>query len=440
MSRITRSLTFLPVTLIIAGVLSAPASAAVPRCLGVKATIVGTDRADTLIGTKHKDVIVGLGGGDTIKGGRHSDLICGGNGADTIKGGNGIDLIVGEAGNDQLYGNGGYFDQIVPGAGDDLVNNGPQGEGAGDEVWYLDAPNGVVVDLGAGTATGEGNDEIVNTEWVIGSPYDDTMTGTDGYQVFYGSGGNDVLNLLGGDDGVAGGPGDDTIDAGEGSDFIDEYQLSSIYGDPGPDGITVDFVAGTLAGYGNDSIAGLELSGGTPGDDVMIGDDGDNQFIFQGAGDDTIDAAGGDDIVDGGDGADDLDGGTGTDLVGFLDSSDGLTVDLGAGTTSQGDALAGFENILGSFYDDTISGDEAANTIEGADGADTISGLGGDDVLWGGWSDPFDDGSIDSADGGLGTDQCDAETEVNCEGDPAPATLSSFESFRGLAVRLARAT
>jgi Ca2+-binding RTX toxin-like protein len=439
MPRITRSLALVPVTMLIAGVLSAPAAAATPRCLGVKATIVGTNHNDVIQGTKHSDVIVALGGADQIKGGGRGDLMCGGDGADWIKGGDGLDFIVGGAGNDTLHGNGGYYDQIVPGPGDDYVNSGSQGTGAGDEVWFLDSPNGVVVDLDAQTATGEGNDTIIQTEWVIGSAYDDTMTGTDGYNVFYGSGGNDVLNLLGGDDGVAGGPGDDTIDGGEGVDFIDEYQLSSFYGDPAPDGITVDFVAGTLTGYGNDSIAGLELSGGTPGDDVMIGDDGENQFIFQGPGDDTIDGAGGDDVIDGGDGADDLDGGSGTDVVGFIDASDGLTIDLEAGTTSQGDALAGFENVLGSFYDDTITGDEAANTIEGADGADTIFGLGGDDVLWGGWSDPFDDGSVDSTDGGPGTDQCDAETETNCESDPAPSTTSSLESFRGLAVRLAQA-
>jgi len=55
----------------------ATASAAKPTCFGLKATIVGTNHADKLVGTDKKDVIVGLGGADKIKGGDGNDLIFG---------------------------------------------------------------------------------------------------------------------------------------------------------------------------------------------------------------------------------------------------------------------------------------------------------------------------------------------------------------------------
>ena len=445
MVRISRVLVLVPVGILVGSMLIAPASAAVPRCFGEKATIVGTNGADLLVGTDRKDVIVGLRGKDTIRGGDRGDLICAGRGDDVVKGGDGIDLIFGEDGDDTLRGGPGLFNQIVPGPGDDFVHGGPapKGGGGGDEVIYLFSANGVSVDLGAATAMGEGNDEIVNVEWVIGSPHDDVLVGSDReFEVFFGADGNDTISGLGGDDSPTGGAGDDQIDGGDGTDILADWLLATFYPVLPVDGpLTVDLVAGTLTGNGSDTLTSVESSMGSPADDVMIGDGGDNEFIVLIDGADTVDAGGGDDVVDGGDGADDLDGGAGTDLLGHLDSSAGMTIDLGAGTTSQGDTIANFEDVLGTFFDDTITGDGGANVIEGADGADELFGMAGDDTLFGGWSDGFDDGSPDSADGGDGTDTCDAEAETNCEADPAPAAPLAavrFErvwSYRMLLVR-----
>lgn len=42
----------------------------------------------------------------------------------------------------------------------------------------------------------------------------------------------------------------------------------------------------------------------------------------------------------------------------------------------------------------------------------------------------FTNGGNDSADGGPGTDECDAETEVSCEADPPPpVTTAVFEGM-----------
>lgn len=410
-----------PVLLLGASVLAPSAAAAVPRCFGERATIVGTSGDDVLNGTSRRDVIVGRGGDDVIKGRGRADLICGGKGDDTIRGGDGIDLAFGGGGNDEIYGQAGSFNQAVPGPGNDFVNGGPS---LGDEVIYLDAGGPIVGDLGAGTVTGHGTDELAGVEWLIGSEHDDTLTGSDGSDAIFGAGGNDTIVALDSPpeagDFLAGGTGDDDIDGGAGFDFLGNYFFpANYYGQPPAGPITVDLPAGTLTGEGSDTLVGIEGSQGSAGDDVMIGDASDNEFTGLLEGNDTVDAAGGDDLVDGGDGVDDLDGGPGEDLLGNLDASAGMTVDLGTQTDSHGDALAGFEHVWGTFFDDVLTGSNGANEIVGIDGDDELFGLDGNDLLIGDFFD-FTEGGIDSADGGNGTDQCDAETEVACEADPAP--------------------
>jgi uncharacterized delta-60 repeat protein len=63
------------------------------RCLGHKATIVGTQGPDKLTGTPRRDVIAALGGKDEVRGLSGADLICGGKGRDKLLGGPGRDQI-----------------------------------------------------------------------------------------------------------------------------------------------------------------------------------------------------------------------------------------------------------------------------------------------------------------------------------------------------------
>lgn len=63
------------------------------RCMGRKATIVGTRRGETLKGTGHRDVIAALAGNDRVKGRGGNDLICGGPGHDRLDGGPGRNRI-----------------------------------------------------------------------------------------------------------------------------------------------------------------------------------------------------------------------------------------------------------------------------------------------------------------------------------------------------------
>ena len=154
-------------------------------------------------------------------------------GDDTISGGEGDDLIYGEDGADSLSGDAGS-DTIFGGDGDDTISGGDGGDslsgGAGmDFVDYSGSDEGVNIDLGANTATGgdaTGDTLAGGLDGIIGSDWDDTLTGYDGQgvdwtNVFYGGAGNDLMDGAGGDDSLFGGEGDDTLIGGAGADVLD---------------------------------------------------------------------------------------------------------------------------------------------------------------------------------------------------------------------------
>jgi Ca2+-binding RTX toxin-like protein len=114
---------------------------------------------------------------------------------------------------------------------------------------------------------------------------------------------------------------------------------------------------------------------GTAGDDTLSG----------GSGNDTLLGLGGNDVLAGLGGADTLDGGAGLDLADYSASPSAVTVNLGAGTASggdaQGDTLLGIEDVRGSAFADVITGDGNANLLEGGGGDDTLHGGAGNDIL-----------------------------------------------------------
>jgi Ca2+-binding RTX toxin-like protein len=264
-------------------VILAPSAEASTRCFGKKPTIVGTSRADVLEGTRRRDIISGLGGRDTIKGLGGNDTICGFNGADTIIGGSGADLLSGDAGNDSVSGGAGDFDNLWGSSGNDALNGGS----GFDWVLYPNAAGPVTVDLSAGSATGEGTDTLSGLEGILGTRFDDVLTGSDANNTFQTEGGND------------------TIDGGGGLDF------ASFARSPGP--VTVDLAAGTATGEGTDTLTGIEnVFGSGNFGDTLTGDTQDNA-LFGSGGDDSVSGGDGNDDLDGGNGTDALDGGIGTD-------------------------------------------------------------------------------------------------------------------------------
>lgn len=281
-------------------VILAPSADARIRCFGRRPTIVGTSRADVLGGTRGRDIIAGLGGSDTIRGLAGNDIICGFDGADKLIGGSGRDRLSGDGGSDEVSGGTGA-DALFGWAGNDALSGGGgvddlwglsgndalNGGGGFDWILYANAPGSVTVDLSADSAMGEGSDTVPGIEGVVGSRFDDVMTGDAANNTFQAERGND------------------TIDGSGGVDFASFFLAS------GP--VTVDLVAGTAMGEGADTLAGIEnVSGSGEHADTITGDAVANLLLGFG-GNDTVNGADGDDGLDGGGGTDALDGGNGTD-------------------------------------------------------------------------------------------------------------------------------
>ncbi|MGH2731142.1 MAG: calcium-binding protein, partial [Actinomycetota bacterium] len=83
---------------------------------------------------------------------------------------------------------------------------------------FLEDIAAVHVDLAAGTATGQGSDDLTNLEGLFGSSLADVLLGDASTNVLFGLGGNDQLLGAAGDDFLDGGAGTDDVDGQEGLD------------------------------------------------------------------------------------------------------------------------------------------------------------------------------------------------------------------------------
>ena len=300
--------------------------------------------------------------------------------ADTIIGGTGSDTLRGGAGNDSISGGT---------AGLDVVDYGYIGTGVS---LTLNSGLTTTVTMAAGDV-----DVLVNIEGVLGGAGHDTLTGDANANYFMGR------------------AGDDLIDGSGGFDIVDYSYVA----DPGT-GLSVTLnangtviVALTVGGVlETDTLINIEGIIGTGRDDTLTGDTlanllsggGGNDRLDGGAGNDTLSGGTGNDIFDGGDGNDIADysayagapyrNGTLIGLSVALNGSTAVTAKLGLSTllsSYQEDSLVNIEGIVGTGFDDTISGDSAANTIVGGAGNDLLFGSAGNDSL----------------DGGAGTDSVD---------------------------------
>jgi len=143
---------------------------AVPICFGRPATIVAPTLPNEnrqIIGTDGDDVIVGGAGDDIIFGDGGNDRICARKGRDVVYGWEGDDHMSGARGGDRLYAEQGN-DVIRGGAGSDLLAGGLDSDlmrgGSGTDTADFSQDNlhePIMVDLGAGTATGAGGSDIL---------------------------------------------------------------------------------------------------------------------------------------------------------------------------------------------------------------------------------------------------------------------------------------
>lgn len=171
------------------------------------------------------------------------------------------DILSGEAGNDWLDG----------GAGSDMLYGG-----AGIDTAYFSSDAAVTVDLGRKTAIGQGFDRVFGIENVVGSLFDDVLTGDRKANNLSGGYGNDRLTGAGGDDFLNGNVGDDTVIGGTGNDTVAGSSGNDhLYGSAGNDRLDGGVGRNTLeGGDGNDTL------GSALGTDWMIGGSGADTFSF----------------------------------------------------------------------------------------------------------------------------------------------------------------
>jgi Ca2+-binding RTX toxin-like protein len=172
--------------------------------------------------------------GSSIHGGPGDDRISTGGGWATVRGGPGndeIDLVSREGsadggpGDDEIWISGAWV-EMAGGPGDDRLGS----DGCGfPTVSYANAEGPVIVDLAAGTATGQGQDQLVGVDRVFGSRFSDMMVAGRAHECLGypdwgsslgGGGGDDLLVGGNGMDSLFGGSGDDTMAGRLGDDDL----------------------------------------------------------------------------------------------------------------------------------------------------------------------------------------------------------------------------
>jgi Ca2+-binding RTX toxin-like protein len=326
----------------------------------------------TIVGTPGDDVIAGTDGPDVVAALAGDDVVLARGGDDVVCGGLGADRIEADAGDDRAFGETGG-DVLFGGDGADLLDAGGSGSGAEDLV---------------------------------------------------GGAGDDVLLVRDRPARVEPGPGRDDV-RGLAAAGLDYSRAA------GP--VTVDLVAGTATGQGDDSLAGSpEQVVGTRFDDRLVADD-TGVSLLGGPGNDEIEGGGGADVVLPGLGDDRVDAGAGIDAVVFEPFVAGVAVDLGAGRASgQGaDTVAGFEQVIATERSDVIVGTAGPDLVNARGGGDRVWSLDGDDEVYctggcavraGAGDDVvFADSPRSRCDGGPGTDTIDCGRSVGLAGSPGEA-------------------
>ena len=439
--------------------------------------ITGTGSANLISGGEGNDTLDAECGNDTVTGGDGKDAIR--LGQDFAA----LDRIDGGDGDDTLFLDGNYAAGIVLGAAT-LVNVETVQLAAGNHYRFTlhDAANtGSLVINGSALGSDEtlfvnGAAEISHGFQVGGGGGNDTVTGGAKDDGFSGGGGADILTGNAGNDGLDGGAGNDSLTGGDGNDTLvagagtdtmsggvgnDQFLLTAflgsadrIDGGSGDDELVLagDYSGGVVFGAATminvetitvtngssyrlifdqaTNAAGMTVNAGALTGANSIYLDGSKETLSNltatgGAGDDTILGGAGSDSIVGGAGADSLRGGAGVDTLSYAASLGGVNVNLGSGAPQSGgdaagDVTNGFENLIGSAFDDTLTGSAADNLLIGGAGGDALSGgLGVDTVSY-----------ADSKSGGVWVDLSDGTGSF---GDAEGDTYTGIENIIGTA-------
>ena len=410
-----------------------------PRNLGPMPS--SADRGDAT----NVDKLMGQGGNDMIFGGTGNDMLDGGAGNDMLNGGKGNDELKGGAGSDMIYAD--AMDTVIDGYGvaDDTETTEDESV---EDAMDVDTLSYAMVsnedEMGITTTLA---DTITNIENIVGSDYDDNLTGDEQSNVIEGGAGRDTLDGGGGD-------GVDTLSYESSDDWV---RVTLMNGN--------DAAATTSRGHARgDTAMNFENVTGSAYDDELTGNDAANVLMGL-AGDDEITGADGADTVEGGAGADELDGDNGNetgqtrataDVLSYAGSDAAVTVNLATASASGGHAtgdtiatfevtipapaddedaeateidVSTFEYVTGSMHDDSLTGDHRANHLTGGGGDDSLRGGAGMDLLIGG-------PGADMLDGGEDEDEKDdmvPDSAANANaGDMAAASID-WAVYKGAA-------
>ncbi len=329
------------------------------------------DAGDSITGSAGNNQLEGQGGNDTMDGAGGSDTLYGGAGNDVLAGGLGQDYLEGEAGNDSLLG-GANSDAMQGGAGNDTIDGGVVTDRVnytdGNTLSYEDGTGGIVMNLAGITTDGTtgfgtvldgmgGTDTVRNVPFIVGSQHDDSITGSSAltFEMFEGLGGND------------------TLDGGAITDLVNGLNSNRVNYQFAPSAVKVDLLDGTATGgAGNDLLTNFNQVRGSDFDDTLLGSDHEDYTeMFEGrAGNDSIDGRGG------------------FDMVRYDYASSGVTVNLVTGAVTGGagnDTIAHIEGIVGSAWNDSLTGGNADNgTVLGDGKIEVFRGGAGNDTIDGG--------------------------------------------------------
>ena len=330
----------------------------------------GGDGNDFLMGTLGNDTLIGGTGFDTasfataFNGGSTTgvtvDLNAQGAAQNTVAAGNdtltGIENLIGSQLDDTLIGNA-DANVIEGGLGNDTLVGGA----GNDTASYAGSLVGVTASLAlqgsAQNTNGAGTDTLSGFQGLLGSAFNDTLTGDATENTITGGAGNDTLNP-----GANGAGTVDLLDGGTGSDTASFTGYT--------DGVTatlngVNDGSASISGGAIAALRGIENLTGGDGNDVLTGDANAN-------------------VIEGGLGDDVLTGGAGIDTLAFTGAT-GVTVNLATLTAQNtgvgNDTISGFENVRTGSGADAITGDANDNVIVDGGGADTYTGAAGSDTV-----------------------------------------------------------
>ena len=194
-----------------------------------------------------------------------------------------------------------------------------------DTVTYASATGPVTVSLNITTAqntVNSGMDQLIGIDNLIGSKFNDKLTGDSDDNVIQGGAGNDTIRGWSGADAMLGGIGNDTYYVENAGDVVTEKFNAG-----------TDLVSSNLSYTLGLHLENLTLTGPNAIDGVgnglnnkLIGNAANN-FLSGDAGSDILSAGSGDDYLNGGSGKDTLTGGAGKDtfFIGSKDAFDTIT-------------------------------------------------------------------------------------------------------------------